>query len=164
MAADAAYGKRPRPPAWYHYAGLIAALSGNLEAALAMWNAGVATHPHCAILHNDLAAGYERRGRTQDAITAAERAAVEEPALPQVHKNLGDLHYRNARYDDALECYQRTIRIRSDLGSDVYLKAGNIRYRRGEREEAARYWQHALELAPDNAAARNNLELAKRLP
>jgi tetratricopeptide (TPR) repeat protein len=164
MAADAAYGTRSRPPAWYHYAGVVAALSGELEAALAVWNAGVAKHPHSAILHNDLAAGYERRGRTQEALSAAERAAVEEPALPQVHKNLGDLHYRNARYDDALECYQRTIRIRSDLGSDVYLKAGNIRYRRGEREEAARYWTHALELSPENAAARNNLELAKRLP
>jgi len=153
-AADAAYGNRPRPPAWYHYAGVISALSGELEAALTTWNAGVA----------DLAAGYERRGRTQEAFTAAERAAVEEPALPQVHKNLGDLHYRCARYDDALECYQRTIRIRSDHGSDVYLKAGNIRYRRGEREEAARCWQQALALSPENAVARNNLELAKRLP
>ena len=163
-AADAAYGNRPRPPAWYHYAGVIAALSGELEAALTTWNAGVAKHPHSALLHNDLAAGYERRGRTQEAFTAAERAAVEEPALPQVHKNLGDLHYRCARYDDALECYQRTIRIRSDHGSDVYLKAGNIRYRRGEREEAARCWQQALALSPENAVARNNLELAKRLP
>ena len=89
---------------------------------------------------------------------------MEEPSLPHVHKNLGDLHYRCARYDDALECYQRTIRIRSDHGSDVYLKAGNIRYRRGEREEAARCWQQALALSPENAVARNNLELAKRLP
>jgi tetratricopeptide (TPR) repeat protein len=164
MAADAAFGSRSRPPAWYHYAGVIAAVSGDLEGALAQWNAGIARHPHSAILHNDLAAGYERRGRPQEALSAAERAAVEEPALPQVHKNLGDLHYRNARYDDALECYQRTIRIRADLGSDVYLKAGNIRYRRGEREEAAKYWEHALALSPENAAARNNLELAKRLP
>jgi tetratricopeptide (TPR) repeat protein len=164
MAADAAFGKRTRPPAWFHYAGVVAAVCGDLEAALAVWNAGIAKHPHSAILHNDLAAGYERRGRTQEALSAAERAAVEEPSLPQVHKNLGDLHYRNARYDDALECYQRTIRIRSDIGSDVYLKAGNIRYRRGERDEAARYWENALALSPENAAARNNLELAKRLP
>lgn len=163
MAADAAYGTRARPPAWYHYAGVIAALNSDLEAALAVWQAGVTKHPHAAILHNDLAAGYERRGRTTEAMSAAERAAVEEPTIPQVHKNLGDLHYRSARYDDALECYQRTIRIRTDLGSDVHLKAGNIRYRRGEREEARRCWEQALTLAPDNAAARNNLELAKRL-
>jgi len=149
---------------WYHYAGVIAAINGDLEAALAVWNVGVSKYPHAAILHNDLAAGYERRGRNEDALNAAERAALEEPSLAQVHKNLGDLHYRSARYDDALECYQRTIRIRSDLGGDVYLKAGNIRYRRGERDEATKYWQQALHLTPDNAAARNNLELAKRLP
>jgi tetratricopeptide (TPR) repeat protein len=164
MAADAAYGKRPRPAAWYHYAGVLAAVSGDLEAALSVWSAGVAKHAHSAILHNDLAAGYERRGKAQDAQAAAERAAMEEASLPQVHKNLGDLHYRSARYDDALECYLRAIRLRPDLGSDVWLKAGNIRYRRGEREEAARCWQEALALSPDNAVARNNLELAKRLP
>jgi tetratricopeptide (TPR) repeat protein len=164
MASDAAYGTSARPAVWYHYAGVIAALNGDLEAALAVWNVGVSKYPHAAILHNDLAAGYERRGRNEDALNAAERAALEEPSLAQVHKNLGDLHYRSARYDDALECYQRTIRIRSDLGGDVYLKAGNIRYRRGERDEATKYWQQALHLTPDNAAARNNLELAKRLP
>jgi tetratricopeptide (TPR) repeat protein len=164
MAADAAYGKRPRPAAWYHYAGVVAAVSGDLEAALAVWNAGVQKHAHSAILHNDLAAGYERRGKPAEALAAAERAAVEEASLPQVHKNLGDLHYRSARYDDALECYLRAIRLRPDLGSDVWLKAGNIRYRRGEREEAGRCWQQALTLSPDNVAARNNLELAKRLP
>jgi tetratricopeptide (TPR) repeat protein len=128
-----------------------------------VWQGGLAKHPHSAILLNDLAVGFERRGRPEDALAAAERAALEEPSLPQVHKNLGDLHYRAGRYDDALECYQRAARLRGDLGTDVYLKAGNIRYRRGERDEAVRCWEQALELEPDNAAARNNLELAKRL-
>ncbi len=164
MAADAAYGTRPRPAAWFHYAGLLAALSGSLDAALAVWNAGATKYPNSAVLHNDLAAGYERRGRSEEALSAAERAALEEPSLAQVHKNLGDLHYRKARYDEALECYVRGIRIKADLGGDVYLKAGNIRYRRGEREEATRCWEQALALSPDNVAARNNLELAKRLP
>lgn len=83
--------------------------------------------------------------------------------MPQLHKNLGDLMYRAARYDDALESYQRAIRYEANLGGDVYLKLGNIRYRRGERDEAFRCWEQSLALAPDNPMARNNLETARRL-
>ncbi|MGQ0538085.1 MAG: DUF4388 domain-containing protein [Gemmatimonadaceae bacterium] len=163
QAADAAYGKRQRPAAWYHYAGVIAALGGLLDEAIQLWTEGTARHPRSAVLHNNLATAYERRGRAGDALSSAERSAIEDPTLPQAHKNMGDLQYRMAHYDEALEAYQRAIRLRADLGGDVYLKSGNIRYRRGETEEAARSWEAALALAPDNAAARNNLELARRL-
>ena len=73
-----------------------------------------------------------------------------------------DLHYRAGRYDDALEAYQRAVRHDPALGGDVYLKLGNIRYRRQEREEAMRCWERSLELAPENAIARSNLETLRR--
>ena len=40
----------------------------------------------------------------------------------------------------------------------MYLKLGNIRLRRRERDEAVRCWERALELDPDNAIVRTNLE------
>ena len=39
-------------------------------------------------------------------------------------------------------------RSNPELGADVYLKLGNIRLRRQEREEAVRCWERALELDP----------------
>ena len=83
---------------------------------------------------------------------------VEDPSLPQVHKNLGDLYYRLGRYDEALEAYLRATKANPELGDDVYLKLGNIRLRRRERDEAVRCWERALELDPDNAIVRTNLE------
>ena len=157
------WGNRQRPPAWFHYRGLIAALRGDLAGAVAVLEEGVRAHPHSAVLLNNLAVTLERRGRYAEAATAAERGSVEEPTMPQLHKNLGDLLYRAARYDDALDAYQRAIRYESNLGGDVYLKLGNIRYRRGERDEAFRCWERSLALAPDNPMARNNLETARRL-
>jgi tetratricopeptide (TPR) repeat protein len=168
-AADAAlhvaaglWGTRPRPAAWFHYAGLVAALRGELERAITILGEGASAHPHAAVLLN-LATALERRGRWHEAAATAERGQVEDATLPQLHKNLGDLHYRAGRFDDALECYQRAVRLAPDLGGDVWLKLGNIRFRRREREDAIRAWERSLALAPENPMARNNLDTAQRL-
>ncbi len=152
-----------RPAVWYHYAGLVAALRGDLDRAVMLLEDGVAAHPRAAVLHNNLAVVLERRGRYDEAALSADRATTEDPSLAPAHKNAGDLHYRAGRYEDALECYLRAVRSDGNLGGDVWLKLGNIRYRRRERDEAVRCWERSLTLAPDNPMARNNLEMAKRL-
>ena len=83
--------------------------------------------------------------------------------VAQLHKNLGDLYYRAARYDDALEAYVRATKVDPELGADMYLKLGNIKLRRQEREEAVRCWERALELDPDNAIVRTNLESVRQV-
>lgn len=45
----------------------------------------------------------------------------------------------------------------------MYLRLGNIRLRRQEREEAIRCWERALELDPDDAIVRTNLEPARQV-
>ena len=120
-------------------------------------------HPHAAVLLNNLAAVLERDADYDGARSIAERGAQEDPGVAQLHKNLGDLYYRAARYDDALEAYVRATKVDSELGADLYLKLGNIRLRRQEREEAVRCWERALELDPDNAIVRTNLESVRQV-
>ena len=110
-----------------------------------------------------LPAALERRGDYAAAGAAAERGLHEDPAIPQLHKNLGDCYYRSGRYDDAIGAYERALGLDPALGGDVYFKLGNIRYRRGEKGEAVTCWERALELAPTNATARNNLETLGRV-
>lgn len=159
----ALWGARGRPAVWFHYAGLVAALRGDLDRAIAILEEGTRLHPHAGALFNNLAVVLERRGHYIEAAAAAERGGLEEPTLAQLHKNVGDLLYRAARYDEALDAYQRAVRYQPELGGDVYLKLGNIRFRRREQEEAVRCWEHSLALAPDNPMARNNLEAARRV-
>ncbi|MEO7714121.1 MAG: tetratricopeptide repeat protein, partial [Gemmatimonadaceae bacterium] len=111
----------------------------------------------------NLAAVQERRGYHPEALQAAERGALEDAGLPQIHKNLGDCHYRAGRYDDALEFYLRAIKLNPRLGDDIYLKLGNIRFKRQERDEALRYWEKALELDPTNAIVRTNLDAVRQV-
>jgi tetratricopeptide (TPR) repeat protein len=86
----------------------------------------------------------------------------EDGAVAQLHKNVGDYHYRAARYDEALDAYQRASKLNPDLGEDVYLKLGNIRYKRGERQEAVESWEKALAIDPNNEIIRTNLDAVRR--
>jgi tetratricopeptide (TPR) repeat protein len=157
------FGTRPPTAAWFHYAALTAALLGELDRAVALLQEGIAAHPHAAALHNNLAAVHERRGYHPDALQAAERGVLEDAGLAQLHKNLGDCQYRAARYDDALESFQRAVKINPQLGDDVWLKLGNIRFKRQERDEAVRCWEQALALDPDNAIVRTNLDAVRQV-
>jgi tetratricopeptide (TPR) repeat protein len=161
-AARSLWGVRPPAPAWFHYAGLAAAMRGELERAIALLREGVGYHPHAAPLYNNLATILERRGSYADAALAAERGLQEAPGLAQLHKNAGDYAYRTARYDDAFEAYQRAARANPELGEDLYFKMGNIQYRRGDATGAMQSWERALELDPDSAIVRSNLETVRR--
>ena len=157
------FGTKSPTAAWFHYAALTAALLGELDRAVALLQEGIAVHPHAAALFNNLAAVHERRGHYPEALQTAERGVLEDAGLAQLHKNLGDCHYRAARYDDALESLQRAVKINPQLGDDVYLKLGNIRFKRQEREEAVRCWEQALALDPANAIVRTNLDAVRQV-
>ena len=157
-AARPLWGKKPPGAAWFHYAALAAALTGDVDRAVDLLTEGIGVHPHSAPLYNNLAVAFERRGEVPDAAVQAERGAQEDAALPQLHKNIGDLHFRAGQFDEALDAYQRAVKLNPALGEDVFLKLGALRLRRDEPAEAERCWERALELDPANQAARAQLE------
>ncbi len=163
QSARALFGTRTPTAPWYHYAALTAALMGELERAHTLLLEGIHAHPHAAPLHNNLATVEERRGYHPEAMQAAERGVQEDTGIPQLYKNLGDFHYRAARYDEALEFYQRALKLNANLGDDIYLKLGNIRFKRQERDEAVKCWEQALALDPSNAIVRTNLEAVRQV-
>jgi tetratricopeptide (TPR) repeat protein len=162
QAARTAWGARQPTAAWYHAAGLTAALAGDSERAIRVLEEGLSVHPHASALHNNLAVIHERRGSYELASRTLEHALLEDANSPHLHKNLGDYLYRAQRYDDAFETLSRVIRLDVHHGSDVYLKLGNIHYRRGSLDEARRAWELALALDPDNRIVRANLDALRQ--
>ena len=160
-AARTLFGKRRPSATWFHYAALAAALAGDLERASGVVAEALTVHPHVAALHNLNATLLERAGQYRQATEAAEQGLGDDSSLPQLHKNLGDCHYRAGQYDRALESYERATRLAPDLGHDAWFKIGNIRYRRRERDAALACWEKALELDPENALIRTNLDLVR---
>jgi tetratricopeptide (TPR) repeat protein len=82
--------------------------------------------------------------------------------LAPFQKTVGDLAYRVARFEEALEAYQRAVRLEPALGPDVYLKLGELRYQRGEVAESQRCWDRVLELDPGNRQAQVSLDAIRR--
>ncbi|MEP6781935.1 MAG: DUF4388 domain-containing protein [Gemmatimonadaceae bacterium] len=151
------WGSRQPSAAWFHFAGLAAALGGDVARAVTILEEGVGIHPHATTLHNNLAVAHERRGSYETAARALEHALLEDANIPHLHKNLGDYHYRIQRYDEALEDFTRVIRLAPFHGSDVHLKLGNIHFRRGAVDEARDSWQQSLAIDPHNRIVQANL-------
>jgi tetratricopeptide (TPR) repeat protein len=162
IATRRMWGSKAPTAAWFHYSALAAALVGELDRGIALLTEGVGLHPHAAPLFNNLAVAYERRGAFEDAESYAEKGSYEDGELPQLYKNLGDYHYRERRYEQALESYSRVVKLNPELGDDVYFKLGNIRYRRQEHDDAVVCWEKALTLNPENSIVRANLEVLRR--
>jgi tetratricopeptide (TPR) repeat protein len=161
-AARAAWGSRQPSAAWYHAAGLAAALAGDGPRAIAILDEGLSLHPHAAVLHNNLAVVHERRGAYELAARTLEHALLEDANRAHLHKNLGDYLYRAQRYDEAFDSLTRVVRLDAAHGADVYLKLGNIHYRRGAMDDARLTWERALEIDPNNRIVRANLDALRR--
>ena len=157
--------KGTRPPALYYaYAVLASASMGDRDEALRLGREGLSAYPgHGAVLVN-LGVVLETQGETTAAEALFLRAVSEPPALPQGHKNLGDLAYRRGDQAGARAHFERAVRLDPELGDDVYLKLGNLAYKEGDRDWALQLWTKALELNPLNEVARTNLELVNASP
>jgi tetratricopeptide (TPR) repeat protein len=146
------------PAIWYWARSLAAAGEGEFGDAERLLREGLERYPHHAILQNNLAALVEIGGDLEGAQDLIRAALADDPSVPQLSKNLGDLLYRSGRYDDAWEAYKRAVKLQPDLGDDVYFKLGNIAYKRMDRDMAGMLWRQALELNPGHELARANLE------
>jgi Flp pilus assembly protein TadD len=151
------------PAVWYWARVLTAAGAGDFAAAQELAEHGAEAHPSHVVLRNNLAVLHELGGDLETAEALVREARREEPSLPQLSKNLGDLTYRASHYDEAWESYQRAVELAPDLGDDVYFKLGNIAYRRNDRDLATRLWRRALELNPNHELVKANLDTLSAL-
>jgi tetratricopeptide (TPR) repeat protein len=148
---------------WFWARSLSAAALEEVEEAEALLREGLEAHPDSVVLRNNRAVLQELLGDLDGAEDTLRAALSEDPSVPQLSKNLGDLHYRGGRYDEAWDAYQRAVKLQPQLGDDVYFKLGNIAYKRLDRESAAELWRKALELNPGHELARTNLDTVSAL-
>jgi tetratricopeptide (TPR) repeat protein len=156
-------GKRA-PAVWYWAAALASAGLDDTESALRAARSGVTEYPANAVLQNNLAVLLELAGDMAGAEAALRVALAEDPSLPQVSKNLADILYRNGRYDEAREAYERAAKLSPDLGDDLYFKLGNIAYKRRDHGAARAGWSRATALNPGHELARANLDMLDLVP
>ena len=152
-------GDKPTPPLWYWASTLASTGLDDIQGAIATAEEGTNAHPATPSSGTTLRCCVELAGDIAGAETMLRAALAEDPSLPQISKNLADILYRNGRFDDAKEAYERAAKLAPDLGDDLYFKLGNIAYKRRDHEAARESWQRATELNPGHELARTNLEM-----
>jgi len=150
---------KPKPALWYWAATLTSAGLEDNAAALEAARAGATAFPGSAVLQNNLAVLLELAGDAAGAETVLRAALAQDASLPQISKNLADILYRNGRYEEAREAYERAAKLAPDLGDDLYFKLGNIAYKKRDRDRARSSWGRATELNPGHELAKANLEM-----
>jgi Flp pilus assembly protein TadD len=150
---------KPVPALWYWAATLATSGLDDGDGALKIAREGVATYSTNPVLQNNLAVLLELSGDVEGAEAMLRAALAEDAALPQVSKNLADILYRNGRYDEAAEAYERAAKLNPELGDDLYFKLGNIAYKRRDHARARESWAQAASLNPGHQLARANLEM-----
>ncbi len=156
-------GDGPLPAVWYWARSLAAAGLEQFDEAETVVRQGLEHHAEHAVLRNTLAVLLELLGKLEPAEELLRTALADDPSLPQLSKNLGDILYRVGRHDEAWQAYHRAIKLQPRLGDDVYFKLGNIAYKRMDRQYASEMWKKALELNPHHELARTNLETMSAL-
>ncbi len=147
------------PPAiWYWARSLASGSQQDFDTTRSLLEEGLEHYPDNVVLKNNLAVVLELTGDVARAEELLTEASQKEPSVPQLHKNLGDLSYRNGRFDDAWNSYNLAVKHQPELGDDVYFKLGNIAYKRSKPDEAAAFWRRALEINPSHELARTNLD------
>jgi len=74
-----------------------------------------------------------------------------------IYVNMGIAYRNEGNSDNAIECYEKAIRLSPDL-AEPYYNMGNVYYYgKGNYDKAMEYYEKAVELKPDYAEAYNNM-------
>jgi Ca-activated chloride channel family protein len=102
-------------------------------------------------------------GKFDDALKKYTDAQIDFPTSPVIHYNIGDVLYKQEKYDGAVEEFEKSLSSDDTrLASRAYYNQGNSLYRKGDYAKAIDHYQQALKLDPDDEDAKFNLEFVRR--
>src|SRR5262249_22070399 len=102
----------PGHPGTLHNLGVVAGARGDIETAIAHFDAAIAAEPHYAAAHYNRAVACLALGRKRDAIHGMSRACTIDPANYDAHRTLGFLWLAQGERDRALDHFARTYELR----------------------------------------------------
>ena len=127
---------------------------GDLDAAIAAYEAAVRAEGNDGSLLNNLAMAYRARGDRARAAAALRRAIAASPGLAYPHRNLGMLLVMQGDTEAALAELRAAQRIEPD-DAETAAALGALLAERGETREAGEQLARARALAPDDPRLRD---------
>lgn len=142
--------------------GSLLAEAGALGEAEHYLKAAADIHPASPFVWNNLGNVYLLRGDEGQALSAWERALANDPNLAEAWSNMGLIHHRHGRLDQAEDCMKRSTALRDTPYAWGVLAA--IAEKRGRRDEAAAICRMILQNVPDHVESRFMLSRLEGAP
>ncbi len=109
---------------------------------------------------NKEGAGLYEEGKLDEALVAFTQAQEQSPDAPEIHYNIGNVHFRKQEMDKALEEYRTALDGSPEVQARSHYNSGNVHYRAQSYPEAIDAYKEALKVDDQDLEARQNLELA----
>jgi Tfp pilus assembly protein PilF/mono/diheme cytochrome c family protein len=146
--------------AHYNLAAMLQA-KGNVDAAIAEYDAALHLHPDDAIANNALGAALLSEGRPAKAKSYLEAALKTRPDYFDAHYNLGNALASQNDFAGAAEQFRRALQSQpNDANCEANL--GSALAEMGRLAEAKAHFERALQINPHHVLAQENLQELQR--
>ncbi len=98
----------------------------------------------------------DKTDRHEEALALITRAVELKPDEAAFIDSIGWVHYRLENYDQAIQFLRRALDMFEN--DEVAAHLGEVLWTVGNKEEANKVWQHALELAPESTILKNVMD------
>ncbi len=123
---------------------------GKPAEAIAAWQSALEERPEDTDLLIRIATAQSRLQRLEEAEKGMLRAVELEPRSAKVHQNLGLVYFKQKRFDDALDAFERVLAIQESYPEACYY-IGLIHEMRRDDRAAERYYVRAVNVGPSRA-------------
>jgi tetratricopeptide (TPR) repeat protein len=131
---------------------------GNLQAAMAQFQAAVQANPNDAVAHDYIGVILGESGKLNDAIAEFDQAVRLDPGLADPHFHLGLAYKQSGRINDAISEYQEALQLNPEMLQAQYGLSA-ICAKIGDLDGAIRLLREVVKAAPDFGEAHYNLGL-----
>jgi superkiller protein 3 len=142
---------------------------GRLQEAEQMYAAAVKEDPASPVGHNQLGLCYERENRLLEAAGQFNAALASNPDFVPSLQNLGSVMYRQGRYNEAIEKYEKVMLLKKTPDAEAETNLAIVlrdratfaggKTRDQDFENAIQHFRKAIQIDPNFPQAHNNLGL-----
>jgi len=136
--------------------GAIHAIRGRYPEAMEKYRKSITLYPDDETAHNNLGRCLVNMGRSEEALVEFREAIRVNSAFPEAWGNLGSVLMGEGKFQEAGEAYRKVIRYSPGDAMSHYMLSKCL-LEQGSHPEGLGELETTLRLAPENAAAQNDL-------
>lgn len=124
---------------------------GQYDKAIKLFETTMEMDPNLKVdAYHHLARSYAKKGEIKKALKFFDQAIQVDPKAAVVHKDLGEFHFKQGKFEDAVTSLEKALSMSPKLTPDAWFKLGVARVRLNRIRAAEEPLRKALEISPDN--------------